>query len=110
MSRSWEDLFSSWSAPPGKTEQGKSDNAERAVRNAISSSEDLQSRSISIFPQGSYRNRSTVRQDSDVDICVICTESFFFDLPEGTSPSYFGISTPASYSYPIFKRENYSLM
>jgi hypothetical protein len=105
MSRNWENLFSSWSAPPGKTEQGKSDNAERAVRNAISSSEDLKSRSISIFPQGSYRNRTTVRQDSDVDICVMCTESFFFDLPEGHSPSDFGISTPASYSYPKFKNE-----
>ncbi len=105
MSRNWEDTFSSWSAPPGKTEQEKSDNAERAIRKAILSSDELKSRSINIFPQGSYRNRTTVRSNSDVDICIMCTESIFFDLPEGSSPSDFEISTPAIYSYQRFKNE-----
>lgn len=110
MSRNWEDTFSSWSSAPGKTEQEKSENAERAIKNAISSSEDLNSRSIKVFPQGSYRNRTTVRQDSDVDICVMCTDSIFFDLPDGTTPEDFDISTPATYSYSTFKNDVHSAL
>lgn len=105
MAGNWESTFSNWAKPPGKTEQDKSDNSERAIRTAISSSVALSSRSVSVFPQGSYRNRTTVRQDSDVDICVMCTESIFYDLPDGMSSGDFGITVPAPYPYSQFKRD-----
>ena len=64
----WEEAFSSWAQPPGKTEQDRCSNAEKAVRNAISSSDKLKNRNIKVFTQGSYRNNTNVKQDSDVDI------------------------------------------
>lgn len=110
MAGGWESAFSNWAKPPGKTEQDKSDNSERAIRTAISSSATLSSRSVSVFPQGSYRNRTTVRQDSDVDICVMCTESIFYDLPDGMSPGDFGITVPAPYPYSQFKSDVYNAL
>src|SRR5690349_8220632 len=68
LSRDWNATFSSWSAPPSATEQAKCENAERAVRKAIDASSKLAPHTIEVFTQGSYANRTNVRQDSDVDI------------------------------------------
>lgn len=110
MSRDWEALFTSWARAPSQTEQDRADNAETAIRNALAKSTSLASRSVLVLPQGSYRNRTTVRQDSDVDVCVMCTESIFFDLPEGTTPADFGITFPASYPYTEFKNDVHSAL
>jgi len=110
MSRDWEAVFNTWAQPPSRTEQAKADNAETAIRKAITSSSHVAGRSITVLPQGSYRNRTTVRQESDVDICVMCTESIFFDIPEGATPADFGISVPASYPYPQFKNDVHSAL
>jgi hypothetical protein len=103
-SRDWESTFSSWGAAPGTTEQTKCDNAERAVRKAISASMKLSSKSIEVFAQGSYANRTNVCQDSDVDICVLYTGAFFSDysMSEGLSDSALGYSD-GTYPYADFK-------
>src|SRR4030042_5862937 len=98
MPRDWEAQFRELAKPPGKTEQDRCDNAESAVRNAIKASDKLRVRSVSIFTQGSYRNNTNVRKDSDVDIGILCTDTFFYALPEGTTPESFDI-IPASYQY-----------
>ncbi len=105
MSINWEQRFKYWGKPPGKTEQEKCDNAERAIQKAIAASEKLNNRNITIFPKGSYPNRTNVRTDSDVDICVLCTDSLFFDLPNGMAPGDFGITVPATYPYPEYKND-----
>jgi hypothetical protein len=105
MSNNWEETFTSWAKPPGETEQTKSDNAERAIRKAINANSVLNNRSITVFPQGSYRNRTNVRIESDVDICALCTDSFFFDLPDRMTPDDFNISTPANYLYSDYKND-----
>jgi len=74
MARDWEAQFREWARPPGKTEQDRCDNAASAIRNAIKASDTLRSRSVSIFAQGSYRNNTNVRKDSDVDIGVLCIQ------------------------------------
>lgn len=102
---SWEDTFKSWSSPPGATEQTKCDNAVRAIRKAIDAHSTLKNRSIRVFAQGSYCNRTNVRAESDVDVCVYCDETMFFDLPEGMTAAEFQISTPASYSYVQYKND-----
>jgi tRNA nucleotidyltransferase (CCA-adding enzyme) len=79
MSRDWEATLASWSAAPGTTEQTKCENAERAVRKAIDASAKLCAMPVKVFTQGSYANRTNVRQDSDVDICVLYTGAFFAD-------------------------------
>lgn len=110
MTRNWEETFQSWAKPPGKTEQEKCERAETGIRKAVASSSALTQRSIAVLAQGSYRNRTNVRQDSDVDICILCRDSFFFDLPEGYKPEDFGFKTPADYSYPCFKNDVYEAL
>jgi hypothetical protein len=80
------------------------ENAEQMVRNAISGSPALQRRNVRVFAQGSYRNRTNIRQESDVDIGVLCTDTFFFDLPDGATRETFSIA-PATYSYADFKAD-----
>ncbi len=104
MTRNWENEFSQWSRPPRKTENERCENAVKAVRNAISKSDKLKNRSLTVFPHGSYHNRVNVRQDSDVDIGVLCDESFFCFLPEGTTDKTFGL-VPATYGSTQFKNE-----
>ncbi len=105
-SRDWESTFSSWGAAPGTTEQTKCDNAERAVRKAIAAGTKLSSKSIEVFTQGSYANRTNVRQDSDVDICVLYTGAFFADysMSEGLNDSVLGY-TDGTYPYAEFKND-----
>ncbi len=100
----WEEAFSSWAQPPAKTEQERCENAEKAVRNAISASDKLKNRNIKVFTQGSYRNNTNVKQDSDVDIGILCYDVFYDQLPEGAKKEDFGI-IPADYSYSTFKSE-----
>lgn len=105
MSRDWEATFSSWGAPPSDTEQAKAENAERAVRKAIDASAKLPN-SIDVFAQGSYANRTNVRQDSDVDICVLYTGAFFpdYSMSQGLNTSVLGFSD-GTYLYPDFKND-----
>jgi hypothetical protein len=105
MPSDWEDRFATWGKPPSQTERDKCDNTERAVRSAINKSEVLARRTVQVFTQGSYRNRTNVREDSDVDICVLCKDSFFFELPQGFSADSFSISTPAAYAFSQFKTD-----
>lgn len=105
MSRDWEIKFCEWAKPPRKSEQDRCDNAVSAIRNAISSSDKLRLRDISIFAQGSYRNNTNVRKDSDVDIGILCTDTFFYSpLPEGWTREDLEISD-ATYHYDQYKNE-----
>jgi hypothetical protein len=104
VSRDWESTFRSWGQAPSQTERDKCENADQAVRKAIAASSALAAHSISVFAQGSYANRTNVRQDSDVDICVLCRDVFYYDLPAGVLRESYDI-TPASYEYARFKNE-----
>ena len=96
----WEVLFYSWAEPPSATEQDRCDNAILAVRNAVSKREPLKD-FTQVFPQGSYRNRVNVKRDSDVDIGVIFTGSYFFDLIGGRTEE--PEDGPATYTFSVFK-------
>jgi len=85
-----ESCFVSWSKGPGDTEAAKCQNAETAVRKAIKAAGQLAALDISVFAQGSYRAKTNVRQNSDVDICVRYNSAFFADYPEGKSQETFG--------------------
>ncbi len=50
--------------------------AEDAVKKALAASEKLSTKNTRVFAQGSYRNRVNVRSDSDVDIAILCTNTF----------------------------------
>lgn len=100
-----EDSLVSWAKPPGDTEQSKCDNALRGIRKAIDGSSKFASKTVTVFAQGSYCNRTNVRQNSDVDVCILCSDTIFFDVPEGKAATDFGITVPASYPYPEYKED-----
>nr|WP_075748548.1 nucleotidyltransferase [Pseudomonas alcaliphila] len=106
MSRDWESVFSSWSQGPSQTEQARAENAERQIREAIRASDKLKNRDIRVFTQGSYRNRVNVRRASDVDIGVLCFDTYFPDYPDDNVKMELAKSfVPASYEYATFKNE-----
>jgi hypothetical protein len=104
MNQQWEDKFRTWAQSPSETETERAENAERMVRNAIKASPALSARNIKVFAQGSYRNRTNIRRESDVDIGVLCYDTFFYDNPPETTAQTFGI-VPATYDYHQFKND-----
>ena len=104
MTRDWEDTFSTWGASPSAAEQTRAENAARSVRKAIGSSSELSTKSVEVFTQGSYANRTNVREDSDVDVCVLYTGAFFpdYSLSEALSNEALGYGT-SRYGYGEFK-------
>lgn len=106
MSRDWESVFSTWSQGPSNTEQQKAENAERQIRQAIADDPHIQSRDIKVFTQGSYRNRVNVREDSDVDICVLCFDTYFPEYPDDNVKVLLEkTASVATYTYSTFKNE-----
>lgn len=87
-----EEKLRVWAAPPSKTEAEKMENAEHAIKNAITNDKLLASLDISVFSQGSYRSRTNVRHDSDVDICVRLNSTFFPEYPVGKTQGDYGHS------------------
>lgn len=85
-----EETLTNWSKGPADTESAKCENAETAVRKAIDADDSLARLDISVFAQGSYKARTNVRQDSDVDVCVRYNSTFFPDYPDGKTKESFG--------------------
>ena len=102
----WEDTFQSWAKPPSETEQTKCDNAVRAVQKAIAGSSTLSSRKVTAFPQGSYCNRTNVRLDSDVDVCILSREVCFVDYSfvQGLTDADVGL-VDHPYTYAEFRND-----
>ena len=104
MSAICEDVFKEWAKAPPQAEQQTSESAIQAIKEAVSNSPKLSRRRIKTFTQGSYRNRVNVRQDSDVDVGVLCFDVFLPEYPPGTTAATFG-NEDSSYSYVQFKSE-----
>lgn len=100
----WEPTFQRWAQGPSQTEQEKCDRAVDAIRKAIAADAKLRLKDVITFAQGSYRNRTNIRLESDVDVCVCCRNTFFEDYPQGTTRETFG-NAPATYLYPEFKSD-----
>ncbi len=97
-----EETFASWAQGPSTTESGRCENAETAVRKAVAADATLSKLGITVFAQGSYKARTNVKQDSDVDICVRYDGAFFEDYPEGKGRKDFG-NGEGSLSFSDFK-------
>lgn len=105
MERDWESIFSSWARGPSDTEAAKCENAERLIRNAISASASLAKRNVQVFTQGSYRNNTNVRLDSDVDVCVRLMDIFDVAMPPGLTRDDVGNVDAISYTHADFKND-----
>lgn len=100
-----ETKLTRWAAAPSPTEAEQSERAIRAVRKAINNSPALKNRTIKTFVQGSYRNRVNVSRESDVDVGVLCSDTFHFKDRNNLGREMLGLSSPATYGYSSFKNE-----
>lgn len=105
MPRDWESIFSTWTKPSSDTECEKQENAERMIREAIKEYVPLKSRDIRVIPQGSYRNNTNVRQESDVDICVCCMTPYYTDYQFADYGDAEANNSPGGYNYSQLKNE-----
>jgi hypothetical protein len=74
---SWEPKLQGWSVGPGKTEEEKMEHAVTAIRAAIDGSTILAPHDIEVLGTGSFKNRTHIPTESDVDVAVIYKDVFF---------------------------------
>ncbi len=101
----WRDTFKRWSKPLSDTEEAMADRAATMIDGVLKRHPSLASRSIEVYATGSYRNNTNVRGESDIDVAVVCHDSFFYDLPPGWIPSWVGVSAPAQYGFQQFRQD-----
>jgi hypothetical protein len=104
MANDWEDIFRNWGSSPSATEQTRCNNALGVIRRAVSQRPELAGQNINVFAQGSYRNHTNVRTDSDVDVCALKSNVFFYELPDGGRPEDFDV-TPTNIDYSEYKKD-----
>lgn len=91
--------------------QGTTDSATalyERIRNALQNDAALRNRNFEVFLQGSYRNSTNIRGDSDVDVVAMLTDTY---MPEyGALDAYTrsvveGRSDSATYTHTDFRRD-----
>ena len=84
-----EKQLEEFTRPISESENQRCENMIRMIKEAIqdyyrktgNNKADLNS--YEIFLQGSYANNTNVKQNSDVDICVMYKSVFYHEMPEG---------------------------
>jgi hypothetical protein len=110
MARDWEQQFRTWSKPSSDTEAEKQENAEKKICEAIAEYEPLKEHKPRIIVQGSYRNNTNIRLQSDVDICVCCTDPFYDDYTHADYTRADAGLVASPYSYDQFKDDVYAAL
>src|SRR5438105_2374327 len=99
-----EEQLDTWSHQGSVTQSANTYNAVKGVlqgRNAP-----YAGRSIDVFLQGSYGNDTNVYAESDVDIVILCHDTYFHDissLPPADKDAYNAAFIASTYSYQQFK-------
>lgn len=99
MRHELEKKLKQWAEPPSKTERERCANALSIVRNSL---DGFSKTEVTVFAQGSYRNGTNFRGESDVDVGVLAPDLFFYNLPQGSTKADFGI-VDATYSHAELK-------
>lgn len=103
MSKFSETTLSSWTKPASTTEEDKINNAISMIKSAIKNDTNFDNLSYEVFVQGSYGNNTNVRVNSDIDVNIMLTSTFFPEYPEGKDGSNYGF-TNGSISYDEYKQ------
>jgi len=101
MARDWEATFASWTGAEGTVEEGKVQQTLARVKSALSKSAALSAINTDVYAKGSYRNRTNVVRDSDIDVSVellVIEHHEFAHQAAGMTIADFGL-TPYSGSY-----------
>lgn len=85
-----EETLKSWKTPASNTEEQRINNTINMIKSAIDGCANLNDLDIDIFVQGSYANNTNVRTNSDVDVCVMLTNTFYTEYPDGKTREDYG--------------------
>ncbi|MDB5224820.1 MAG: hypothetical protein JWO43_442 [Candidatus Adlerbacteria bacterium] len=99
------DRINLWASPISETEEQKCQNAMSAVIEAMRARFGTD---VTVIKQGSHRNRTNIRADSDVDIAVVYNESYFPDtssLSAVDKALHEANTTAATYRFEQFKND-----
>ncbi len=105
-----EDQLNRWASAPSETENVKCENAIRVVSEALRAHF---GDSIYFVRQGSHRNRTNIRLESDVDLAVVHSGYYFPDIdamPAQDQQRFNNERTTAAYPYEKFKSDVYSVL
>lgn len=89
-------LLSMWIKPSSDHEKDRQERARHMVAEAIAGWKKFDDTDYDIYTKGSYRNRTNVKLDSDVDIAIDLKECVYYDFISGVNESE--VVRPASYS------------
>ena len=105
-----EDRINLWAKAISETEETKCQNSISQITDAI---REHFGNKVTIVPQGSHRNRTNVRADSDVDLAIV-HDSYHFpninSLSESDKQLHLQYSTDAEYSFEQFKSDVHKVL
>ncbi len=87
-----EQTLDTWRKPASETEEQKISNAISMIKDAVKANENLKGLNVEFIIQGSYGNNTNVKLDSDIDVCVMLTDTVFCKYREGASDKDYGYS------------------
>lgn len=105
-----ESQLESWAGIGGST---NAKTAHEAIRAALSGSRSLSAKSVDVFLQGSYKNDTNIRGDSDVDVVVQLNQVWERDLRFLTPPetaSYTNWASTVSYGWQEFRGDVFAAL
>ena len=73
------------------------------IKSAIKSDSSFNNLTYEIFTQGSYGNNTNVRINSDIDVNIMLTSTFYSEYPEGKKQNDYGF-TDGSMTYSEYKK------
>ena len=104
MLNNLEQKLKKWDNPLSDSEEYICSAAIRRIKEIINSDDNLKNRKIEIIEQGSHANKTNVRNNSDVDIAVICHQTFDVKLPPNKTDIDYGICD-SDYEFRQFKMD-----
>lgn len=90
MGRFSQEILESWTRPVSESEDTKINNAISMVKSALQRDANFNNLNYEVFVQGSYGNNTNIRINSDIDVNVMLTSSFFSRYPEGLGNRDYG--------------------
>ena len=105
-----EDRVNLWAKALSETEEEKCQNAIGMVTEAMRG---RFGNGVTIIHQGSHKNRTNIRADSDVDIAVVYDDAYFSDvnaLSYADQQAHWNTLAPAPYTFGQFKQEVHQVL
>ncbi len=102
MAKFSESTLSAWSRAASTSEEQRISRAISMIKDAINNSDQLSTKDIKFFVQGSYANNTNVRANSDIDICIMLKDTFSAEYPNGLTREDYGFSA-SNYDFSTYR-------